>query len=146
MSLPRPEPPVEEPCDRGPWPIHQLVLFPESFPAQTGDSDLSAQPIVFFGYRTGDDVHPQIGVDALPPGIYRALAAEGLQHGMSFAPWNEVPVEELRHWSELAKLGEPITVKAGQKLEIALPDKTVDVARLAAQWGLRLDAGVMNVP
>jgi hypothetical protein len=146
MSLPKPEPPVEEPCDRGPWPIHQLVLFPESFPAQTGDSDLSAQPIVFFGYRTGDDVHPQIGVDALPPGIYRALAAENLQHGMSFAPWNEVPVEELRHWSELAKLGEPITVKAGQKLEIALPDKTVDVARLAAQWGLRLDAGVMNVP
>lgn len=57
-----------------------------------------------------------------------------------------MPAEELRHWKVLAQLGEPLTVKAGQTLELALPDKTVDVARLAAQWGLRLDAGVMNVP
>jgi hypothetical protein len=37
-------------------------------------------------------------------------------------------------------------VESEEKLEVVLPDKTVDVVRLASQWGLGLDAGVMNVP
>lgn len=145
LSLPKPEPPVEQPCDHQAWPAHQLILFPDPFPSLTADFDLLAQPTVFFGHPVRDDEdHIRIGVDALPPGTYRALAAENLQRGFSLGGWNEVPLAELQLWSKLAALGEPITVRAGQKLDLTLPDKTVDVARLAAQWGLRLDVGVMN--
>jgi hypothetical protein len=101
--------------------------------------------VLHFGYSTGDDDHPQIGVDALPPGHYRALAPEDLQRGLPFGTWEEIPTEELFHWNALAKLGEPIIVKSEEKLEVILPDKTVDVVRLASQWGLRL-VGVVNVP
>jgi len=144
-SVPKPEPPVREACGNQAWPKPQLVLFPDPFPA-AADPTLSRQPIVYFGYPTGDDDHPQIGVDALPPGHYRALAAEDLHRAVPFRTWEEIPTEELFHWNGLAKLGEPITVESEEKLEVVLPDKTVDVVRLASQWGLGLDAGVMNVP
>lgn len=78
-SLPKPEPSVAQPCEQQAGPVHQLVLFPDPFPTLTTDSDLSSQPIVFFGNWSGDRNHPQFRVDGLPPGTYPALVAENLR-------------------------------------------------------------------
>jgi hypothetical protein len=44
-------------------------------------------------------------------------------------------------WTALARLGEPVTVRAGERLDIVLPDKTIAVAGLAAKLGLPLEDG-----
>jgi hypothetical protein len=57
--------------------------------------------------------------------------------------WSEAePKENNRDfWSAIAQLGEPIIVRPGAKVELTLPDKTVDVERLAATWAMPLENG-----
>jgi hypothetical protein len=136
-SLPMPEPPVAETCDSPTWPRYQLILFPDPLPT----SEASVEPRLFRGSPTGDSYHPLLQASALPPGRYRALAAEHLWQEPEF--WSEAePKENNRDfWSAIAQLGEPIIVRPGAKVELTLPDKTVDVERLAATWAMPLENG-----
>jgi len=44
-------------------------------------------------------------------------------------------------WDALAALGESVIVQSGGPLELTLPDKTVDVDRVAAKLGVSLQRG-----
>jgi hypothetical protein len=144
-SLPTPEPSISETCGSRDWPEPQLVLIPEPFPAET-DQASAGEPRVFQGYRAGDAGHPILQALAVPPGHYRALAAEHLFQGARFGRTAPLTDDECRLWSTIAALGEPVTVQAGAQLEIRLQDKTVDIAFLAARLGVPLDSGLVAAP
>jgi hypothetical protein len=60
---------------------------------------------------------------------------------------NHLPDEdERRLWNAVAALGEPVTIQVGARIDIVLPDKTVDVANLAARQGVRLESGLLTMP
>jgi hypothetical protein len=78
----------------------------------------------------------------VPPGRYRAVAAEHLPSQYdSFGPPNLSAETRALLWTAITQLGEPVTVRAGERIELALPDKTIDVARLAAKLGLPFEDG-----
>jgi hypothetical protein len=136
-SLPMAEPPVFETCNSSTWPKYQLILFPD--PLLT--PEVLEEPRLFYGAPRGDFYHPILQASALPPGHYRAVAAEHLFPEPDFG--REAAQDDNRDfWNAVAQLGEPIVVQPAAKIELALPDKTVDVERLAAKWGMALENGV----
>ncbi len=152
-SMPRPEPPVGEPCGGLSLvknrlllalPEPQIVLFPEPlFPTRTTPAS-SVEPRLFFSYRVSDGHRTWLQISRVPPGRYRVLGAE---HLTSFivGRTRDLTVDERRLWSALAALGQPLTVRPGAKLQIALQDKSAEVARLAARFGVRIGSGVLKV-
>jgi hypothetical protein len=143
-SLPLPEPPVRESCGSSAWPEYQLILFPDPLFIAEGERASSVEPRVFFGYRVGSAEHPTLQIRAVPPGHYRALAAEHLSKGLAFGRRGDLNDDQRKLWGALAALGRPLTVQAGEKLEIVLPDRTVDVARLAASFSVPLESSLLN--
>ncbi|MGO8789971.1 MAG: collagen binding domain-containing protein [Terriglobia bacterium] len=142
-SLPVAEPPVRETCQTQAWPEHQLILFPDPLFSPDADADASVEPRVLVGYRWGDD-DSKLRILAVPPGHYRALAAERLSPRLVLGRPNDLSDDERRLWSALAALGQPVTVQADAKVEIALPDKTIDVLRLAARFAVPPDTSLLN--
>jgi hypothetical protein len=138
-SLPLPEPSVSETCGSRHWPQYQLVFIPD--PLRTSDPMVSL-PRFYGGGPAGDINQPLLQALEVPPGRYRAVAAEHFpsQYG-SFGPPNLSAETRARLWTAIAQLGEPVTVRAGERIELALPDKTIDVARLAAKLGLPFEDG-----
>ncbi len=140
-SVPLPEPSVSETCGSRLWPEYQLFLFPDPLLFSESGSSQPIEPRVIRGYKVGYDDHPSLQAGAVPPGRYRAVTAEHLWPSPFLVrPDGLVTNEERQWWSAIAALGQPVTVQAGAKLEIVLPDRTIDVARLAAKFGMSLDA------
>ena len=50
-----------------------------------------------------------------------------------------------RLWNAAVALGQPVTVEAEAKVEMTLPGRTVDIARLATQLGVPIENGLLNV-
>ncbi len=145
-SLPLPEPSVSETCSSGMRPQYQLVLFPDPLSFTEADSALSVEPRVIRGYSVGYADHPTLEARAVPPGHYRVVAAEHLIGGSLFGSPSHPTYDERQMWSAIIALGQPVTVQAGERVDIALPDKTLDVALLAARFGVPLDGGLLPVP
>jgi hypothetical protein len=58
--------------------------------------------------------------------------------------WPHLSANDRALWSAPAALGEPVTVQAGGTVDLALPDKTVDAARVAAKLGVSLERGLFD--
>ena len=141
-SLPAAEPPVWETCQRQARPEHQLVLFPDPLFPSDADAGSSVEPRLLVGSRWGAD-DSKLRIAEVPPGHYRALTAE------QFLPFvlgrlNDLSDEERKLWTAVAALGQPVTVQAGAKVEVVLPDKTIDVVRAAARLGVPLDTPLLD--
>ena len=80
----------------------------------------------------------------VPPGSYRALMTERLTSGFQLGGSAELSAEERALLSALVALGKPVTVQAGATVELALPDNTVDVIRVAAKLGISLESPLQN--
>lgn len=133
-SSPLAEPPVSETCGNQNWPQPQLLLLPDL--PDASDTTFSFRRF-YLGSPVGDADRPTLQALQLPPGRYRAVAAEHLaSQYQNFALPGVSPETKDNLWIAIAELGESVTVRPGEKVEIALPDKTVDVARLAAKVGL----------
>jgi hypothetical protein len=143
QSLPVAEPPVRETCQTQAWPEYQLILFPDPLFSPDADANASIEPRVLGGYRWGAD-DSKLRIGAVPPGHYRALAAEHLSLHLVLGRPNDLSEDERKLWSALAALAQPVTVEAGAKMEIALPDRTVDAVRLAARLGVALETSLLN--
>ena len=151
-SMPRPDPPVREPCANSSlfaprlplaWPQPQIVLFPDPlFPAKTNAAS-SLEPRLFRGGLESDGHRTWLQVSGVPPGHYRAVAAEHLRL-FSYGRAHDLTANERGLWSDLAALGQPVTVGPRARLQITLTNKSVEVARLAARFGVPLDSGVLN--
>ncbi|MGA2965988.1 MAG: carboxypeptidase-like regulatory domain-containing protein [Terriglobales bacterium] len=142
-SLPMPEPPVPETCDSLTWPRYQLILIPDPLPA----AETSSEKLhLYYGSSVGDFYHPILQALSLPPGHYRVLAAEHLWKDLAWSPRNYPKKENRQLWSAITQLGEPVTIEPNAKVEVVLPDRTVDVARLAASLGVPLEGGVFAAP
>lgn len=142
-SLPAAEPPVQETCQVAAWPEHRLILFPDPLFSTEADAASSVEPHLVVGSRWSAD-YSKLQVSAVPPGRYRALAAEHLSKLFILGRPSDLSDDERQLWRALAALGQPVTVEAGGKVEIVLPDRTVDVVRVAARLGVPLDSGLLN--
>ena len=143
-SLPLAEPPIWETCQKQVWPEYQLILFPDPLFSAQSDNVGSAEPVVLLGSGVWNADYTRLQVRAVPPGQYRALAAEHLTPSFVLGRWNDLSDDERKLWTALAVLGQPVTVLAGTKMEIVLPDKTIDVVRAAARLGVPLDTALLN--
>lgn len=148
-SLPIPEPSTPETCRKEAWPEYEVVLFPEPFfvqptPGQPPEAQVVHFPRLLRSRRTSDDATMQL-LEGVPPGRYRALALQGPGLTSSFFLRGEdYSGLDVKMWNALASLAQPVTVQAGDKLELSLPDKTVEVDRIAAKLGLSVDRGLFR--
>jgi len=148
-SLPMAEPSVYETCSKSAWPQYDVVLFPDpllvrSIAAQQTNSASALQPRLLRSSTNGDDPRIQ-QIQAVPPGHYRALEVQAPSlMGSPFGRRDDYTDFERKLWNALAALGEPVTVKAGDTLELALPDKTVDADRVAAKLGAPLERDLLD--
>ena len=142
-ALPAAEPPVRETCQRQAWPEHLLILFPDPLFPSDADANSSVEPRLLVGGRWGAE-DSKLRIAAVPPGHYRALAAEQLVPQPLLGRLNDLSDDERKLWNALAALGQPLAIQSGAKVEIVLPDKTVDVLRLAAKIGAPLDTSLLN--
>ena len=149
-SLPMAEPSVSETCGKSAYPEPAVVLFPDPMFAQAianaePESDSTVQPRLWRSTSFGDRNHPTLQILAVPPGHYHALAIQGPGITSSaFARPNDHSELMQKLWNALAALGEPVTVQSGGPLELALPDKTIDVDRVAAKLGVSLQRGLFD--
>jgi hypothetical protein len=141
-SLPMAEPPARETCSKSVWPEYDLVLFPDPLFAFVADSDSPSEPKIIRG-RTYSNTPALTGL-VVPPGRYRALVAEHLTSDFLRRGSDHLSADDRALWSTLTALGEPVTVQAGGTVDLALPDKTVDAARVAAKLGLSLERGLFD--
>jgi hypothetical protein len=142
-SLPAPEPSRNEVCFKTPptsWPNVEIILLPEPLFAADQEGTSSVEKRIFQAHGVHDDHRTWPQLTGVPPGHYRAIAGEHISSWAFRSNRSDLNEEERRRWEALAALGQPITVEAGSAQEITLPDRTVEVARLAAMMGLRLDA------
>jgi len=70
--------------------------------------------------------------------------AEHLTSDLLRRPTSNLSADDRALWSALAALGEPVTMEAGGTVDLALPDKTVDAARVAAKLGVTLERGLFD--
>ncbi|HKF21594.1 MAG TPA: carboxypeptidase-like regulatory domain-containing protein [Candidatus Angelobacter sp.] len=139
-SVPLAEPPVSVTCEKSAWPWYSVMLFPDPLFAdpiaeQESNSANAVLPLPLLGHWRGANLTYKM--PDVPPGHYRALAMESPDVGESlfFGLLNLQAVDpKLRN--ALVALGEPVTVQAGGTTELTLPDRTVDLVRLAARLGL----------
>jgi len=79
----------------------------------------------------------------------RNVVQETVSGSAASRPYNVDPIKRTikrEIWSRIAALAQPVTVKAGGKVDIVLQDKTVDVARFAARAGMPLDGTAFSLP
>jgi Carboxypeptidase regulatory-like domain len=143
-SLPLPEPSVIEPCGNRMWPGYRLVLLPDPLSFTDIDSAVLVQSSLIFGYTAYTAEHLQ--ASGVPPGRYRALVVQQLTKLPPYGIAGQLKPDQRQLWSAIAALGQSVTVEAGAKLSITLPDRTVDVDRLAAQFGEPLEEDVLTAP
>ena len=145
-SLPTPEPSVSESCGSRVKPAYMAVLLPDPLPFTEADLATWVEPRTFVAYSAGDADKPILQTNSLPPGHYRAVAAEHMSQSSWFHLPGQLTAEQRQMWSAVAALGVPVTVQPGEKVKIVLPDKTADVARLAARFHIPLDNGLLTQP
>jgi hypothetical protein len=145
-SLPMAEPSVTETCGSRVWPGYQLILFPDSLTLTEADSSVLIKSRVIRGYPFGYADHPSLEAGGVPPGRYRAVAAEHIWEAALFGRSDPLTKDEKQMWIAIASLGQPLTVQAGARLDVVLPDRTIDVARLAAKFGISMNANGFIVP
>jgi hypothetical protein len=144
-SLPTPEPHLTEVCRSLPnWAYQgvQVVLLPDPLFATGANGASSKERRIFYSMNVADGNRSWPQINNIPPGHYRALAGEHLSNGLLWQTAAALTEEEQKRWEALAALGQPVTVSAGSQQEIALPDRTVDIARLAAEFGLPIDSSL----
>jgi len=141
-SLPLAEPPTRETCSKSVWPEYDLVLFPDPLFAFVEGSGSSFEPKIVRG-RTYSNTPSLTGL-GVPPGRYRALVAEHLTSDFLRRHTADLSANDRELWSALAALGEPVTIEAGGTVDLALPDKTVDTARVAAKLGVSLERSLFD--
>jgi hypothetical protein len=145
-SLPTPEPHLTEVCRSSPTSSSdgvEVILLPDPLLTDGSNSASSIEKNVFWAARVSDGDRMWLDVRNVQPGQYRAIAAEHLSSGL-FAKLQEVSSEGRALLEALAGLGQPLTVEPNSTQEIALPDKTIDVERLAAKLGLPLGSAVLD--
>lgn len=139
-SLPRPEPPLRESCGRPALPEYQMVLFPDPLFSAEDNSTSGSEPRLITAYGGAE---PTLQTGAVPPGRYRALAGQQIWKAVVPLQRSVLSDDDRKRWSELAALGQPLTLKPGETLEIVLPDRTLDIARLAAASEVPLESGLL---
>lgn len=145
-SLPRPEPPVTEVCRS--LPVRalqgmQVILLPDPLFTDGSNPASSLEKLIFRATPVGDGDRTWLQIGNLPPGKYRAIAAENLS-AVSFANLHDISRDERALLESLAGLAQPLIVEPNSTQKIALPDKTIDLARLAAKMGLALDTAILG--
>jgi len=126
------------------------------WPARVYEIELIRAPLYGQAYN-GDSMHPlpfltgrTVGfpcknsrdgkIENIPPGSYYAIAGQDLTSLLS-ASYGTASQEDRNSeasilWKELAKIATLITLHPGEQLDLNLPDKTIEVARIAARLGL----------
>jgi hypothetical protein len=148
-SLPMAEPPVQETCSKSAWPQFEVVLFPDPLfvtptMEQEPNSGSANPPRLLRAASYGDVNDPDFRIEAVPPGRYRALAVQTPGMTSLFGRGDIDNHFQRKLWSALAALGDPVTVQSEGKVELALPDKTIDADRVAANLGLSLERGLFE--
>jgi hypothetical protein len=142
-SLPMAAPPVRETCGKSSGPKYIVALFPDPlFDTPSADKELNPGPLHQPRVLGGSSfLNPEVvSIQAVPPGKYRALAMQALDNmGPLFEGQNDLTDFKRQSWTALAALGKPITVESGGTVELSLPDRTIEVERLAAALGAPLD-------
>ena len=145
-SLPAPEPHLTEVCRSVPISAlegMEVILLPDPMFTDGANPASSIEKHIFRATRVSDGNRTFLQIRNVLPGKYRVIAAEHLSSD-SFAKSQDISSEERALLKALAQLGQPLTVEPNSTQEIALPDKTVDVARLAAKMGLPLESAVLD--
>lgn len=139
-SLPMPEPPGTEECRSQPlWTLTgmQVILLPDRLVGGGSNGSAFDETDIIRARRVSDGAKTWYQAWNVPPGKYRAIAAEPLPRTLSMNL--EVTHEgDLAFLRALGSLGQPLTIEANSKQDIALPDRTIDAARLASKMGLAL--------
>jgi hypothetical protein len=137
-SLPMAEPPVIGTCSKSSWPQYMVVLFPDPMPTSR------VQARLLLGSAFGGD--PKVQIPAVPPGRYRALAMQLEEQTIWWPNERHEDLTDFRQklWSALVALAEPVTVSASGTVELTLPDRTIDVDRIAAKIDAPLDRGLFD--
>jgi hypothetical protein len=143
-ALPRPEPPVPETCQPPTWLTQDVVLFPDPLVPENITDPTNFRPRLLFSTAVGTDHGPMPQFLGVPPGRYRAVAAEHLLETFTFLSFNffngyQQASNANSILAALAALGQPLTVESGNKLELTLPDKTLQITRLANKFGLPIE-------
>jgi hypothetical protein len=146
-SLPMPEPHLTEVCRNSPiFSVNgaDVVLLPEPLFTDGSNPASSLEKRVLRATHVGDGNRTWPQISGVPPGEYRALAAEHLFDVFHFANLHDVTSDERASLEALAGLGQPVTVGPNSTQEFTLPDRTIDFARLAAKIGLAFNAAVLG--
>lgn len=145
-SLPPPEPHLTEVCRSLPISAlegMEVILLPDPLFTDGSNPATSIGKNVFRATRVSDGGRTWLQIRNVPPGKYRAIAAEHLSSD-SFAKFQDISSEGRALLKALAELGLPLTVEPNSTQEISLPDRTIDVARLAAKMGLNIDTAILG--
>ena len=143
-SFPMPGVPLNERCvGTG---RYTVILFPNPPVSPLIDSEPEQAPHLFNAWSLGAACNGFTGnlqqywdgrIRDIPPGNYYALAARDMSF-LYFGITNggQISIEKRRLLSALATIAKPITLHAGEDLELELSDKTIDASRIASRIGL----------
>jgi hypothetical protein len=129
---------------------YTVVLFPDPPVSSLIDSEPEQIPQFYFtssygsgcvGVPTGVGQNPAGMIMDIPPGSYYAIAARGLDlTNYQFRGWSgrqgQISAEQIRLLRALEAIAKPVTLHAGENLELELSDKTIDASRIAARVGV----------
>jgi len=145
-SLPAPEPHLTEVCRSVSFSAlegMEVILLPDPLFTDGSNPASSIEKNVFRATRVSDGDRTWLQIRNVPPGKYRAIAAEHL-FSVSFSGPNDISSEGRALMEALQMQGQPVTVEPNSTQEIAIPDKTIDVARLAAKMGLPIGTALFD--
>jgi hypothetical protein len=144
-SLPTPEPSVHEECQIQGVPGNEVLLLPETAsPDDPNRHDISVPPhFLISGPVSADGARVWQKFFNVPPGHYRAIAIQRI------APYQLEPGGQLWQlewnstnpswWAAVSALAVPVTVEPHGDVHLTLPDRTIDVEKLASKFALPLD-------
>jgi len=129
---------------------YTVVLFPDPPVSSLIDSESEQMPQFYFtssygpscvGVPTGFQQNPAGMILDLQPGNYYAIAARGFDlTNYQFRGWagrqGQISAEQVRLFRALEAIAKPVTLHAGENLELELSDKTIDASRIAARVGV----------
>jgi hypothetical protein len=130
---------------------YAVVLFPDPPASSLIDSEPEQVPRFYLtssygsacaGVPTGVGQNPAGMIMDIPPGNYYAIAARGFDfayyqfRGLT-SRQGKMSTEQVRLLHELETIAKPVTLHAGENLELELADKTIDANRIAARVGVK---------
>ena len=147
-SFPLPVTALNKQCSPGT--SYTVVLFPDPPVSPLIDSEPEQVPHFYLtssygsgcvGVPTGVGQNPAGMIMDIPPGSYFAIAARGFDFAYyQFRGWTarqgQMSAEQVRLLRTLETIAKPVTLQAGENVELELSDKTIDASRIAARVGV----------